>query len=282
MQHCRITDRKTFRAGGQQVTAPGSAPVLGILLWASLSLSLVASATLAGLPDNSSFERFRVIADKNIFARCRAADPKSDVVPQVQTDPGLPNICLVGIVRTSDPYSSIAVIADGGRHRLCRIGDSVGSMILRSIRDHDIVFETPSGHWVAQIEPGTPAQHRMISPPGPTTPGFVAAPQESAPGGRKRLPVRAIEVEQLARTGLITYRENGTVRGLELTRDALGLKAGDRVTHVDGQALCTRRPKQKLWQIVRKHSASRERGTEIHVVVERNSRTLEFLVAPIG
>jgi hypothetical protein len=33
---------------------------------------------------------------------------------------------------------------------------------------------------------------------------------------------------------------------------------------------------------VRKHSASKEHVGEIHVVVERNERTLEFLVTPIG
>lgn len=66
-------------------------------------------------------------------------------------------------------------------------------------------------------------------------------------------------------------------------RLALGNElGGDRVTHVDGQALCTQRPKQNLWQIVRKHTASREHGAEIHVVVERDSRTLEFLIAPVG
>ncbi len=117
----------------------------------------------------------------------------------------------------------------------------------------------------------------------PTAPGFVAEPEEPASGGaRRRLPVRAIEVRQLANAGLVTYRENGAVRGLATDTKRLRTEAGDRVTYVDGQALCTQRPKQKLWQIVRKHTASKEHDAEIHVVVERDSRTLEFLIAPVS
>lgn len=282
MEHCRITDRKTFRAGGQHVAALGPISGLRIVFSLSVSLFLVTSTTQAGSPDRADFEKYQVIAEKNMFARHRATEGKPDTPTQVADDPGRPNVRVVGIVRMSDPYSSIAIIAESGRHRLCRVGDSIGPMILRSIRDHDIVFETPSGHWLAEIEPGTLVYPGAVPQFAPTVPGFVAAPQQSACGVQRRLPVRAVEVKQLARAGLVTYSENGAVRGLELTRDAFGLKAGDRVTHVDGQSLCTRRPKQKLWQIVRKHTASKEHTAEIHVVVERNNRTLEFLVAPVG
>jgi len=283
MEHRRITDRKTFRAGGQQVAALGHRSVLRIVFSLSASVFLVTGAIQAGPPDRADFEKYRVIVERNMFAPHRATESKPDTAAQIANEPDRPDIRVVGIVRMSDPYSSIAIIANGGRHRLCRVGDSIGPMILRSIREQDIVFETPSGHWLAEIEPGA-----IVYPPGtmpqfdPTVPGFVAAPQQSGSGARRRLPVRAVEIRQLARAGLVVYRENGAVRGLQLTRDALGLKQGDRVTHVDGQALCTRRPRQKLWQIVRKHSASKERGAEIHVVVERNDRTLEFLVTPIG
>ncbi|GEM_PF-674610 len=282
MEHLRITDSRACRTGGQHVAGRAPAFLLNVVFAVGVFLSLTASAADAGSPDDGDFERFRVIAEKNMFGRRRAADAKPETAPQVVNESALPDIRLVGIVRMSDPYSSIAIVAAGGRHRLCRVGDSVEGLILRSIRDHDIVFETPSGHWLTEIEPDTTVYRGTIPQLDPTAPGFVAEPEEPASGGRRRLPVRAIEVKQLANAGLVTYRENGAVRGLQLTRNAFGLKAGDRVTHVDGQALCTQRPKQKLWQIVRKHTASKEHGDEIHVVVERDSRTLEFLVAPVS
>lgn len=281
MEHLRITDRRACRTGGQHVAGREPAFLLNVVLAVGVFLSLAASAADAGSPDDGDFERFRVIGEKNMFTRRRAADPKPQTAPQVVNEPAVPDIRLVGIVRMSDPYSSIAIIAAGGRHRLCRVGDSVEGLILRSIRDHDIVFETPSGHWLTEIEPDTTVYRGTIPQLDPTVPGFVAEPEEPASGGR-RLPVRAVDVRQLANAGLVTYRENGAVRGLQLTRNAFGLKAGDRVTYVDGQALCTQRPKQKLWQIVRKHTASKEHDAEIHVVIERNHRTLEFLVAPVG
>lgn len=264
------------------MAALGRRSVLRVVFSLGASLFLVTPATRAGSSERADFEKYRVIIERNMFAPHRATESKPGTAAQVPDDPGHPDVHVVGIVRMNDPYSSIAIIANGGRHRLCRVGDSIGPMILRSIRDQDIVFETPSGHWLAEIEPGAIVYPGAVPQFDPTVPGFVAAPPQPGSGRQKRLPVRAVEVKQLARAGLVTYSENGAVRGLELTRDAFGLKAGDRVTHVDGQSLCTRRPKQKLWQIVRKHSASKERGAEIHVVVERNNRTLEFLVAPTG
>jgi type II secretory pathway component PulC len=267
--------------GGRRVAGFGSTFLLKTFLWGSVLLAWVTLPAEAAAPDNADFDRFRVIAEKSMFGRHRTADPKAETQSRMVSETIPADIKLVGIVRLTDPLSSIAIIEVGGKHRLCRVGDQVETLILRSIRNHDIVFETSSGQWLAEIEPGTTVRHVTAPQPDPSAPGFVAAPQEPASGAR-RLPVRAIDIKQLAKAGLVTYRENGVVRGLQLTRDALGLKEGDRVTYVDGQALCIRRPKQKLWQIVRKHSASKEHVGEIHVVVERNERTLEFLVTPIG
>jgi type II secretory pathway component PulC len=148
MEHLRHHGSEGLPHGGTTRGRAGTRVLLNVVLAVGVFLSLAASAADAGSPDDGDFERFRAIAEKNMFARRRAADPKPQTAPQVVNEPALPDIRLVGIVRMSDPYSSIAIIAAGGRHRLCRVGDSVEGLILRSIRDHDIVFETPSGHWL--------------------------------------------------------------------------------------------------------------------------------------
>lgn len=279
MEKGRISRLRTSRANTQGFRQRG----LNFLLAILLSGIVMVCAVGAEPDDDSGFERFRVIAERSIFAKSPSGVTESTTRESDVTAAGTSEaIRLVGVVKTSDPLLSIAIIEEGGRHRLCRIGDEVGTLILRSIRDHDIVFESPQGHWLAEIEPGTILQRGTVPQPRPPADGFVRAPQYTAPGSQKRLPVRAVDIKQLARAGLVAHTENGVVRGLRLTRDAFGLKEGDRVTSVDGQALCTARPKQKLWQIVKKHSASRERVSGIPVVVERNNQTLEFLVAPVG
>lgn len=282
MEKGGISDWGALRADRQEVAGRGLASVVRIILLGIVVVCPVALCASAAASDDSGFERFRVIAERSMFARHRDVDERTASPSEVAPGAIPFDIRLVGIVRTSDPLASIAIIEEGGRHRLCHIGDQVGTLILRSIRDHDIVFESQGGHWLAEIEPGTTLQRGAMPQTRPPAGGFVQAPQEPASGSQRRLPVRAVDIKQLAKAGLVAHTENGVVKGLRLTRDALGLKEGDRVTSVDGQALCTARPKQKLWQIVRKHSASKQRLSEIHVVVERDNQTLEFLVAPIG
>ncbi|MDI6450611.1 hypothetical protein [Anaerobaca lacustris] len=253
-----------------------------IVLFCLVFVSVATTRIEAGAGDDAGFERFRVIVEKNMFARPHGRDGKAAQPPESSSTANPEEVKLVGIVRMRNPLSSIAIIEKGGRHRLCRVGDRVGTLVLRSIRDHDIVFESPAGLWLAEIEPGT-AQHRRPAvrrPPDSTD--LVRATDPSAPPYRRRLPVRAVDVKQLAEAGLIAYAEDGVVKGLELTRNTMGLKKGDRVTHVDGQSLCAKRPRQKLWQIVRKRSVSRMPPSEIRVVIERDRRTLELLVSLVG
>ena len=79
---------------------------------------------------------------------------------------------------------------------------------------------------------------------------------------------------------LVTHVDGGEVKGLRLTQDIMGLKEGDRLTHVGGQSLCTRRPKQRLWQIASKYRQYGKEMPEIPVVVERDAGTLEFVLVP--
>lgn len=252
------------------------------LLFLGTAIVLLFCTDLNASPHgDAGFERFRTIAEKNIFARPPIAGEESEPASQQPLSVASTEIRLIGIVRMRDPQSSIAIITEGGRHRLCRVGDHIGTRVLRSIRDQEIVFETPEGPWVAQIELGM--SHLAPSPARRSDPASacrVASKPMSA--SCRQLPIRMIDVQRLAQAGLVPYTENGSVKGLELTRDIVGLRKGDRVTHVDGQALNARRPRQKLWQIVKKHSIGRIPAPGLHVIVEREHRMVEFFVSLIG
>jgi hypothetical protein len=62
----------------------------------------------------------------------------------------------------------------------------------------------------------------------------------------------------------------------------MGLREGDRVTHVAGQSLHTKHPKQKLLQITRKYRQYGRDMPEIPVVIERENKKLELVLVPFG
>ncbi len=252
------------------------------LLFLGTAIVLLFCTDLNASPHgDAGFERFRTIAEKNIFARPPAAGEEAEASPEQPPSVASAEIKLIGIVRMRDPRSSIAIIEAGGRHRLCRVGDHIGTMVLRSIRDQEIVFETPEGPWVAQIE--LDALRLAPSPARRADPASACrVKSKPVPASCRQLPIRMIDVQQLAQAGLVPYTQDGNVKGLELTRDIIGLRKGDRVTHVDGQALSAKRPRQKLWQIVKKHSVGRIPVPGIHVIVEREHRMVEFFVSLVG
>lgn len=282
MGQARIIDRGVSCRSTQGVATFRTAVCSEIVFLGAVSLLLAAAPIEAGPDDDDAYARFRVIAEKNMFARRQGAAEQGE--EPADTSPAAPfvKIKLVGIVRRSNPLSSIAIIEEGGQHHLYRVGDRIGTLILRSIRDHDIVFETPHGLWLAEIEPSATQQRDAPSQRRPPRNGFVRGPDRAVPSRHGRLPLRVVEVKKLAQAGLTPYAENGTVKGLELTRDIMGLQQGDRVTHVSGQALRTRRPRQKLWQIVRKHSISGTPSPGIPVVIERNQQEIEFVISLAG
>lgn len=276
----QIAERGVSCRGGTRFTGFTTLLSRGIAYLVAAFVLLLATKGTATHRNDAGFERFQTIAEKNIFARPPAPDGET-VVRESLAPADTPEIKLVGIVRMRNPLSSIAIIEDGDRHRLCRVGDRIGMLVLRSIRDQDVIFETPQGPLRTEIALG--ATRPDISPlklPDPA--GLVRSRARSAPPSCRRLPIRTIDVRQLAAAGLAPYAEDGQIKGLELTQDIAGLQKGDRVTHVDGQALNARRPRQKLWQIVRKHTISRMPVPGIHVMVERNRRTVEFLVSLVG
>jgi type II secretory pathway component PulC len=280
MDQGQIAEQSLSRRGGMRISGLTSLFSPGIVFLVAAFVLLLATKSTATHRNDAGFERFQAIAEKNMFARPPAPDAEA-VVRESLAPADTPEIKLIGIVRMRNPLSSIAIIEDGDRHRLCRVGDHIGTLVLRSIRDQDIIFETPQGPLRTEIALGaTRPDSSPLKLPDPAGLGRPRA--RSVPPSCRRLPIRAIDVQQLAETGLAPYTEDGHVKGLELTRDVVGLRKGDRVTHVDGQALNAGRPRQKLWQIVRKHTISRMPIPGIHVVVERNRSTVEFLVSLIG
>ena len=256
---------------------------LGILL-VILSVSSFGMVADGDEPEIPAFDEFLVIPERNMFSSRRQAskneaktEPRQRSVPT--TAPA--DIEVIGIVKARDPLSSIAIIKDHARHVPCRVGDTVGGMLITEIRTSEIFFETAAGTWIAKIQPGMTPSRLVMPEVQPPTSEPLLARTSLASGADRRVPINATAIKHLARTlPLVTHREDGRVKGLRLTEDIMGLREGDRVTAVGGQSLYTKYPKQKLLQITRKYRQYGKEMPEIPVVVERGQKELELVLVP--
>lgn len=264
-----------------------SLATVGVVLLAVISVSSVGRE--AGRDEQAvpSFDEFLVIPERNMFSFRRWPSKKEEKAGMehgfaLTTSPI--NIEVIGIVKTSDSLSSIAIIKDHGRHVLCRVGDTVGGMLITEIRTSEIFFETAAGTRIAKIQPGlTPSGVVIPELRRRATADSIPVLARSAFGAGRRVPINVTQIKHLARTlPLVTHREKGRVRGLRLTEDVMGLREGDRVTAVGGQSLHTRYPKQKLLQITRKYRQYGREMPEIPLVVERDDQKLELVLVPIS
>jgi len=260
---------------------------VGLVVLAIVSVSSVGREVDRDEQEVPAFDEFLVIPERNMFSSRRQASRREEQTPVAHrfaatTAPA--TIEVIGIVKTSDSLSSIAIIKDHGRHVPCRVGDTVGGMLITEIRTSEIFFETASGTRIAKIQPG-------LMPDGVVIPEIrrraTAEPlpvlARSASGAGRRVPINVTQIRHLARTlPLVTHREEGRVKGLRLTQDVMGLREGDRVTAVGGQSLHTRYPKQKLLQMTRKYRQYGREIPEIPVVVERDDKKLELVLVPIS
>jgi hypothetical protein len=253
--------------------------VLGVL--ALFSVGAEKGETGSEVP---AFGEFLVIPERNMFSSRRGVGRNGAETGQEwrSATPATPtSIEVVGIVKTNGPQSSIAVMTDQGRYLLGRVGDTVGGMLITDIRTSKVFFETPEGTRIVQLQPGM-IRGGVVMPEAPgTPPDLLPARGRLASSAGRRLPLDAADIRGLARRlPLVTHVDGGEVKGLRLTRDIMGLKEGDRLTQVGGQSLCTRRPKQRLWQIASKYRQYGKEMPEIPVVVERDDGTLEFVLVP--
>jgi hypothetical protein len=256
---------------------------LGLILLVIVLASVAGTAIGGDEPEVPAFEEFLVIPQRNMFSSRRCESGKSSRhAPERSSAPTTApvGIEVIGIVKTDDRLSSIAIIKDHGRHIPCRVGDRVGDMLITEIRSSEIFFETEAGTRIARLQPGVMSDR--VRPEVPRTrnrPTPVLAKAQSSAG--RRVPINAMQIRHLAQAlPLVTHREAGQVKGLRLTRDIMGLHKGDRVTAVGGQSLHTKYPKQKLLQITRKYRQYQRNVPEIPVVVERGDEKLKLVLVP--
>lgn len=256
-----------------------------IVATAILAVSLVGRG-LGREEEIPAFDEYLIIPERNMFSSSRQPSgqaQRAEREPRVAAATMPEGLEVIGIVKTSDPLSSIVVIKDHGRHVPCRVGDRIGDMVITDIRTSEIFFESPGGTRIARIQPGMLLDRpRLPQRPG-ATPASVRPPVAVASGRGRRVPIHAAEFRHLARElPIATCVEDGRVRGLRLTQDIMGLREGDRVTHVAGQSLHTKHPKQKLLQITRKYRQYGRDMPEIPVVIERENKKLELVLVPFG
>lgn len=257
----------------------------GIILAGLISVVFAGAQTLSSSRDLSNFEEYRVIFERNMFNSSRGVGEQKDEkaehgLQQIQAA-ARANIKVVGIVRRDNSLSSIAILEENGKHRMCRVGDTVGAMTILDIRSRDIVFGDPAGQWVAEIQPSGPSRRTVLAQGGTVTADAIGAGR-AVPGlSGRRVPIPKTQVSDMARSvKFVAAMEGGTTKGLRLTQDFNVLREGDIVTYVGRQSLRTSQPKQKLWQIVRKYAACQGEMPEIQVGIERDGTELQFVFSP--
>jgi hypothetical protein len=279
MKRQETTDRSAF-TDVQPRRCCANAGVARVIVGVVMAVSAIGAQTQAPTGDAADFQDYRVIFERNIFKARRSSDRGQEKAGQEPSppSPAAPtDIRVVGVIQRDDPRSSIAIIEEGDRQRMCRVGDTVGTTVIRDIGRESLVLESAGGRWIAEIQPGT-IRHRPATP----TPTDPVSPRQSLrrlAGGR--LPVKAAEIPHLVgRVGRVVDVHDEGQRGLRLTRDFLGLREGDCVTRVGCQSLRTRHPRQRLWQIARKYSTYGGKMPEIPILVERGGVELEFVLGP--
>jgi len=281
----------SFRRGGAPKECPVRSKVfplylLGLLVPLLVGAASLGSRTEADASEVPAFEEYLVIPERNIFGSTgRAGRRGARAAAEHQSTPEgtLVDVEVIGIVKTGDPLSSIAIIKDRGRHVPCRVGDRIGGMLITAIRPSEVFFEGETGTRVAKIQPGMTSGRRAVPEMRKPDSKPRIAFANSTPQAGRRVPINATEIRHLARTfPLAPHREDGQVKGLRLTQDIMGLREGDRVTAVAGQSLNTKYPRQKLLQITRKYRQYGREMPEIPVVVERDKKKLQLVLVPFS
>lgn len=258
---------------------------IGIVIVGIVSVVSMGTETQTSRQEPPDFEAYRIIMKRNMFNPARGIDARQEE----KIEPGRreveaaarARIKVIGIVGRDDPFSSVAIIEENGRHRMCRIGDTVGVMMVVDIRSQETVFNGPGGEWIAGIQPAASGRRAVPSQADPAMADDGGDERTPSRFSGRRVPIHRAQVPRLVRSAkFVADVENGTTRGLRLTEDFMGFKEGDRVIYVGRQSLCTRCPRQKLWQIARKYGSRPDAMPEIQVVVERGNRELEFVLCP--
>ena len=249
-------------------------------------ISIVCLGAPAVTPKTVGFEAYEIIGRQNVFSSQRGLPPAQEPPAPEAPVPDLGmrvSINVVGIVKTASSETTFAIIEENGRHRMCRIGETVCGMLILDIDAEEVIFEDPGGPWGKRIQPPVPGGGIPAPRLAPAPVETVVARGDASTLSGRRLPIRAASVPTVVRRiGLVTDVRDGATRGLRLTEDFMGLREGDCITFVGSQSLRTEHPRQKLWQIARKYGACHGPLPDIPVVVERDNREMEFVLHPFS
>ncbi len=212
-----------------------------------------------------------LIASAHLFGEATGEDVETAVVITDDTenleDTGLSNLTLKGTIASALPAYSIAIIADGRNdERIYVIGDSVAANASLHAVHPDRVVLNEGGRLTNLRLP-----EEFANAPGPvvrranTTRRAVSPRQNSIQNAISQNVVRLADVVRPT-----PYFVNGQQRGFRVYpgRDrrqfaALGLRPGDLITDVDGQALSDTTQAMQIFQ-------SLSEASEVSVTIERD------------
>jgi type II secretion system protein C len=209
----------------------------------------------------------------------RAADP----LPAAAT--AAPGIDAVGVVRSSTPGRSVAILASGGKTRIVGIGESAFGATLVAIGDGTVTLEIGGERVSKRLTSGAAPVSPVGAPIRPAPAAAAAGPPEDPETPRREMDRAAVQTRLgsemnriLAETAMVPVMEDGHVAGVQLTRIAegslltdAGLRAGDVVkrindTDIDGMATLI-----GLWPRL-------QGASELRATVVRNGQPVSLVV----
>lgn len=189
-----------------------------------------------------------------------------------ETTPVDDALVLEGVIVTSNPASSIALLKREGsrRARPLRVGQEFAGYVLLEVARDSALLESTDGRLrlvLAGREAKTEAASQELADPW-----IHRDFSKSAAAARLEKEIPVI----LSETGLTSRVENGEVRGLTLTRlpdgtllSESGLKLGDVILSINGEPL---RDLDSLWELLARFKGE----DELRVIVERRGAVVRL------
>lgn len=195
------------------------------------------------------------------------------------------SLVLRGAIAGSVPADSSAIVASGDQQRVYFVGDELlfttPGVTLDSVHTHYVVLNNNGRHeslWMYEEQgsmntPVTTAGISRVTPGQADTSTVIAQAADRASAANR-------SAAQLGeRVRIRVYRENGTVRGIQIREDsdqtalaAAGLQTGDVITAIDDIAITQGNDLSSLTRQL-------QRRDQISIEVIRNSATMTVTVS---
>ncbi len=180
------------------------------------------------------------------------------------------NLVLAGTIATENPKHGIAIISDGGPSKVFSVGDNVNGASLHSVYLDHVILDRGGTLETLLLPRLIAGSSRMVSPR--RVPGADPRTVQAVDNIRRMVQQDPGILDQVMRTVASYDNAAGKLRGFRAYPgrnraifNKLGLKPGDLVTAINGQALDDPQHSQEVFNTIQSSSS-------VTVTIERNGQ----------